>query len=170
MIKSFKNVLTSEQVDDVFYDYICSSNWSYGHKSGHSRNSPMYWSMNLIDHEFFNTTMVNIIQDLSGDKLEPVKIYAGGNTFGTSGDIHTDSNEDDRRTFLYHASPESWDPMWGGKTIFYPNYPDFSGGEYFEFTPNSGYYFPSKIHHMGEPVTKFFTGLRVCIAFKLRVL
>ena len=70
------------------------------------------------------------------------------------------------RTFLYHASPDVWKPMWGGKTIFYPEGRD---PIYKEFVPNQGLYFKSNIPHMGEPTTKFFEGLRICVVFKMTV-
>lgn len=173
MVDVFNDVLTDDEWDMVFNTHIRSDNWAYGQWSAdHDRtidHAPMYWGMRLKHVEFFNTTMFNRIKELTGDDLELLNVYAGANTFGTSGDIHVDSLVGNRMTFLHHISPDVWQPMFGGKTTFYPNYPDTKGGIYHEFVPNQGLYFESDLRHVGEPVTKFFNGLRVCIAFKLKL-
>ena len=122
------------------------------------------------DDDFFVEHVFNKIKEVTGDDLVLKNVYAGGNTFGTSGDVHIDDSKDISRTFLYHASPDVWKPMWGGKTIFYPEGRD---PIYKEFVPNQGLYFKSNIPHMGEPTTKFFEGLRICVfkmAFKMTCL
>lgn len=144
--------------------------WKWGHPSQdtHQLNMfPRYWKMELSDEILFSDTIFKMIEEATGDKLKLRHVYAGGNTYGTSGDIHTDHDRDDARTFLYHASPDTWMPQWGGKTIWYP---ESEKPIYHEFTPNCGLYFNSTIPHMGEPTTRYFEGLRICLAFKLYVL
>ncbi len=170
LVTEYKNFLNQEDWDKVFHEYLRKPRWSFGHRSnsyGTIGQIPMYWEMSFKEEEFFTDYILDKICQVTGMKFDLWNVYAGGNTFGTSGDIHHDDTRPNTYTFLYHASPDDWDPMLGGKTIFYPNYPDTDGGEYYEFTPNSGLLFPSHIKHYGEPVTKFFNGLRVCIAFKM---
>ena len=170
VVTTYQNVLTKEEWDTVFSSYLIRPAWMFGHSStGKERCTisppPRYWIMDLTEEDYFTQYLSEKILDLvpvKGLKLKDV--YAGGNTFGTSGDIHSDSDIDGRYTFLYHASPDLWKPMYGGKTNFYP---DNAPAEYYEFTPNGGLFFDSTIRHVGEPVTRYFGGLRICIAFKL---
>ena len=170
IVQTFPNFLTKEEWDKVFFDYLRRPNWSYGHYSEIDTPSvhtvPRYWKMELGNDDFFTKHIFQKIKDVTGDNLELDLAYAGGNTYGTSGDIHIDEDSDRARTFLYHASPDVWKPMWGGKTIFYPEGQD---PIYKEFVPNQGLYFKGDVPHMGEPTTKYFEGLRICIAFKLFV-
>ena len=163
--------LPQKEWDDVFWDYLAKPNWKFGHTSDKKSPSvkmvPTYWKMNLDSHSLFTLDMVKRIEEATGDKLLLDTVYAGGNTFGTSGDLHYDHHLENARTLLYHASPDVWNPMWGGKTIFHP---ENAEKEYYEFEPNQALYFKSNILHYGEPTTKHFEGLRICIAFKLFVL
>lgn len=170
VVTAYKDILSQEEWDTIFNDYLRYPEWRYGHTStSHELTTvhprPQYWLMELYCKEYFKGYISQKILDLIPVKGLRVKnVYAGGNTFGTSGDIHTDSNSGDDYTFLYHASPDIWKPMYGGKTSFYPvNAPP----EYYEFTPNGGLFFQSNVPHLGEPVTRYFDGLRICIAFKL---
>lgn len=168
-VQTYKNFLSQEEWDKVFTDYIATPRWGWGHSSSIEEEAtvdvrPMYWGMQLGEEEYFTDHIFNKIKEATGDNLRLHNVYAGGNTYGTSGDIHPDNWLDTGRTFLYYASPDVWNPMWGGKTIFYP---EGMENEYYEFTPNQGLYFKSTIPHLGEATTKHFYGLRVCIAFKL---
>lgn len=167
LAKTYKNFLNREDWDYIFDEYINKPRWSYGHYSNRTdptvENPPAYWRMDLDGEEFFEDFFLSEIERASGMEFDLIRVYAGGNTFGTSGDIHTDGGDDNEYTFLYHASPDVWTAMWGGKTSFYGEHHN----EYYEFTPNMGILFKSNILHVGEPTTKFFTTLRVCIAFKL---
>lgn len=171
VVTTYQNVLTKEEWNTVRNTYLKRPQWKFGHTSTHQISQasvyprPKYWKMKLHEDEFFMSYMSEIILNLVPvNNLKVRNVYAGGNTFGTSGDIHTDSERDDFYTFLYHASPCDWRPMYGGKTSFYPvNAPP----EYYEFTPNGGLFFHSNVPHLGEPVTRYFDGLRICIAFKL---
>ena len=167
IVQTFPNFLSEEEWDTAFFDYLRRPTWQYGHYSGNDssvHNVPHYWKMELDNDDFFSKHLVDKIGQVTGNRHELETVYAGGNTFGTSGDVHIDNKDDDAMTFLYHASPDVWKSMWGGKTIFYPKDQE---PIYKEFVPNQGLYFKSNIPHLGEPTTKFFEGLRICVAFKL---
>ena len=53
--------------------------------------------MELDDIEFFTDHVFKKIQQVTGEKLELNTVYAGGNTYGTSGDIHIDNKDKDTR-------------------------------------------------------------------------
>ena len=169
-VRVFNNFLSKEDWDDAFFGYLAKPDWGFGHISNPSSNMPLvpyYWKMMLNEHKFFTNYILGKINQAVGENLALENVYAGGNTFGASGEIHRDHTDPKARTFLYHASPDTWNPMWGGKTIFYP---EGMENEYYEFVPNQGLYFKSSIPHVGEATTKYFDGLRICIAFKLVVL
>ncbi len=165
----YNDVLSKEDWDTAFNVYLRRPQWRYGHTSSSVSSmgikSPQYWIMELMTDEFFTKYIADKILDLIPVKgLKVNTVYAGANTFGTCGDLHVDSHTDTDYTFLYYASPDKWTPMYGGKTSFYPH---DAPPEYYEFTPNAAIFFKSNIMHVGEPVKRYFDGLRICIAFKL---
>ena len=121
-VQTFPNFLSQEEWDTAFFDYLRRPTWQYGHYSGNDssvHNVPYYWKMELDNDDFFSKHLVDKIGQVTGNRHELETVYAGGNTFGTSGDVHIDNKDDDAMTFLYHASPDLWKLMWGGKTIFF---------------------------------------------------
>ena len=165
-IDRYSNILTKDEWDTCFNEYLTRPQWKYGWYS--DENSPhRYWAMNLCEDAFFTELMFDRINHLVGKKHSLHRVYAGGNTFGTQGSLHTDGGPDQDKdkaySFLYYASPDVWHPDWGGKTAWGLN----GMRHYEEFRPNCGVYFKSDIPHFGEPTTKSFTGLRICVAFKL---
>ena len=83
-------------------------------------------------------------------------------TYGQDGDFHTDDDSPNSRTALLYAN-EEWIQEWGGKTVF--AFEDKY--HYVEPIPNSLVIFPSGIPHRAESVTRYYTGLRTTVAWKL---
>jgi hypothetical protein len=154
----------SETDLQIIFDKVEQPKWRYGHGS-HTDNSGIpFWIMELDDDPFFYDYCLNIIRDVvkqPGLCLEHV--YANGHVFGDKGMPHVDSHRDDGATFLFYANPK-WNRLWGGQTSF-----DFGQGRYASSMPerNRAVFFPGKITHYAEEVSRTFTGLRVTIAWKL---
>ena len=157
---------------DVFPQYDCEeiqrclerAQWRYGHGSRKDGTGIPFWIMELDNDKFFTDYLLNIIRDLVDDpglKLEHV--YANGHVFGDKGMPHVDSYDDDGRTFLYYANPR-WNPLWGGKTCFINEDNTY---DYVIPGRNKAVYFPGKIQHYAEEVSRTFAGLRITIAWKL---
>ena len=164
-IDKYTNILSKSEWDTCFNEYLTRPNWKYGWVS-HDNSNERYWRMDLSDDSFFTGLMFDRINQLTEKNHTLHSVYAGGNTFGTQGAYHVDGNHPNDATFLYYASPDVWNPEWGGKTAFKRN----DMYHYEEFSPNCGTYFKSDIPHFGEPTHKTFAGLRICVAFKLIIL
>ena len=61
---------------------------------------------------------------------------------------------------------KNWNPSWGGKTVFFLNKEDL---HYVLPKPNSASYFPANIFHFAESTTRHFQGMRISVAWKLRL-
>lgn len=161
-----------EILNNVFAEYdlhtikktIEQPKWRYGHGSREDGTGVPFWIMELDDDPFFTVYLLNIIRELVDEpELRLEHVYANGHVFGDKGMPHVDSYDDDGRTFLFYAN-EKWNPIWGGKTCFH-----MEDGTYKYVNPsrNRAVYFPGKIYHYAEEVSRIFTGLRVTIAWKL---
>lgn len=161
-----------EIYDNVFsqFDYgeiihkSQQAKWQYGHGSKNEDNVLPFWVMSLKDDEFFTDYLLNIIRDVVNEPdLELVDVYANGHVFGDKAMPHVDSYHDGGGTFLFYAN-DGWDRLWGGATQF-----DFGNGKYACAMPgrNRAVFFPGKIEHYADEVSRTFTGLRVTIAWKL---
>lgn len=161
-----------EIYDSVFPEYdlleifkrLERPKWRYGHGSNQDGSGIPFWIMELNDEPFFTEYLLNMIRDLVDDPgLQLENVYANGHVFGDKGMPHVDSHDDDGRTFLFYAN-RSWDPIWGGKTCFLKEDNTY---EYVNPRLNRAVYFPGKILHYAEEVSRLYSGLRVTIAWKL---
>ena len=89
IVQTFPNFLSKEDWDTSFFEYLQRPKWGYGHASARKtpsvHSAPLYWEMILDDDDFFVEHVFNKIKEVTGDDLILKKVYAGGNTFGTSG-------------------------------------------------------------------------------------
>lgn len=165
-IKEYHNVFEEAEVKSIF-NYVKQAKWEWGHQSipGNQDATPPFWSMHLGDNQFFTEYLVKKILNITGDDLIPEFCYANGHTYGLPGGIHQDGSHIKNRTFLFYANT-NWLPQWNGKTGFILGENDyhFVMPEY-----NKAVYFPGIVHHFAEEPTRTFGGLRITIAWKLRL-
>ncbi|HTY69442.1 MAG TPA: 2OG-Fe(II) oxygenase [Alphaproteobacteria bacterium] len=92
--------------------------------------------------------------------------YANGQTYGQSGEIHTDTNEPGRKTVVFYCN-RVWQPNWHGETLFYT--PDH-GDVIRAVLPKPGriVIFDSDIPHAGRDPSRLCPLIRVTITFKLQ--
>jgi hypothetical protein len=162
--------------DNVFSEIDCNSirnylkkpNWQWGHTSKditeETKNTPLFWCMNLISERFFSEYLFNKIKEITGNDLKLLRCYANGNSFGLPGDIHQDSNIELATTFMFYAN-QIWEPRFGGKTAFL--FEDETENKYIMPKNNRGVYFPSLIPHYAEEVTRLYSGLRQVVVWKM---
>ena len=162
LIKTFENFLTEEEKLTV-QAKAAQPVWSFGHSSNGDQAQTIFWKIpDLEKEDFFSKRLAQKIQDLTGDKLAVKQIYMNGHTACSNGNIHTDGQEDDGRTFLIYCN-ENWHPELGGGTCFL--YDNIAHSTY--PAPYSAVYFQNNIPHFAMPISRFFNGLRVTLAFKL---
>lgn len=162
MIKTFENFLSAEE-KEIIHNKLSQPLWSFGHSSQGDPLQTVFWKIsNLEKEEFFSTHLMQKIQELTEDKLTIERVYMNGHTACSNGNIHTDSGDSNGRTFLIYCNKE-WNPEFGGGTCFLHNNEAIS----FYPAPYSAIYFQNNIEHFAMPLSRFFNGLRVTLAFKL---
>ena len=149
-------------------NYLNRPMWKWGHGSlpdGHPDKPEFatpFWKMDLSAEYFFTNYLFNIISKKTNQRYNLTRCYCNGHTYGTSGIFHEDWHDETGRTVLLYAN-DTWKQEWGGKTVF-----DVNGKYYYkEFIPNSIVLFPGIIPHRAESISRFFTGLRKTVAWKL---
>ena len=166
MIKIFRDTFTENELSKIF-ECTMQAKWEFGLSSlpHFSNNSYPFFKMDLMNNVFFTIDLFERIKSITEFDFELINVYANGNLFGTPGTIHADSLHDDYYTFLIYANT-NWDIEWGGKTIFLPE------NDFFSVCPdrNLSVLFKSNIEHFSEDVSRKFSGLRVTVAYKLRIL
>lgn len=161
-IKLYKNFLSLAD-QNVIEHTIFQPRWAFGHSSNGSTNGNCFWKIDGLEKEdFFSVYLLNKIKDLTGDDFNIERIYMNGHTAAGHGNIHTDSEFDNGRTFLIYCN-KIWNPEFGGNTTFIYNDEITSFYPY----PFSAIYFKNNVSHFAGPISRNFNGLRVTLAFKL---
>ena len=173
-----------KELQNKIFEKIKFSKWSY---TGGSLKNPIWHADNLEQDKFFSDHVKDLILNkLNLVNSKCIRIYANGQTGGMNGDPHID---DGHLTFLYFTNP-TWNVDWGGHLAFlnilgkmydgdeYGNasqsWHDWdyipSGDDEIEkvitFKPNRGVLFPSDIVHYAMAPHRFFSGLRMSLAYK----
>jgi hypothetical protein len=134
--------------------------WSF--TGGHPPNQ--FWHMDGLEEEpFFREELYSLICERLGRTFDGIeRVYANGQTAHQSGHPHQDDGD---VTFLYYPNPV-WERSWDGSLLF------LKGGDVVQtvrYMPNRALLFPAKLVHYAEAPSESFTGLRVSLAYKLRV-
>ena len=167
--QKFDDVFTSEQHQKIL-ETLAQRRWSFDNWSERDADKGILcWSLWDLELEtFYNTELVNRIEELTGNQYIVERIYANGQSFGQDGVFHTDHSDPNvmLHTFLYY--PTKLDPLdvyeYGGQTQFLQD-----NGELYQVYPftNSGVIFDAHIWHRGVGPSKWSKQLRTSIAFKL---
>jgi hypothetical protein len=160
-IKVYHNFLTPKE-QGIINKVIMQPLWRFGHVSNSGSNNPFWQIHGLETDEFFSVKLLNKIKEKTGDDFDVERIYMNGHTAGGHGNIHKDSDDDRGRTFIIYCN-ETWNPEFGGSTVFLDKGKVISTYPY----PYSAVYFQNNIEHFAGPLSRQFNGLRVTLAFKL---
>ena len=184
--------LTPEELEKCA-EAVSRPAWKFGQVSQSSPISTPFWMMTLTDDEFFNTQLLSVIQNKTGKKFTLQRVYANGQTFGQDGTYHQDDTSDNGYTFCIYINKqvthETIDNI-GGEFIFkIPNTQaqtvtksknNDANDELninahkiariiVEPIYNRGILFPSNIFHKGLAFNRYNKGLRISIAWKLKL-
>ena len=139
-------------------------------------DSPTFWmsEFNLLENKIISNlwneiyTTLQSEQIINNQNIEVLRVYANGQTYGLDGGVHVDEVDPGYYTVLYYAVNDTWDTNWHGETLFYD---DNEEQVIAICVPkrNSFVFFDSTIPHVGMAPNKQYNGLRVTLAFKLRV-
>jgi len=147
---------------------IKSKDWKWGHTSANRFDSNVFWTMNLINEDYFNDYLKKVLEKHFSKKFNILRVYANGQTFGQDGGFHTDSEDPTHYTvclYLTKIDKEIVDTA-GGYITF--KIPDEKFNLSFEPLYNRVIMFPSNYIHKGSAFSRFFTDIRICVAWKLQ--
>ncbi len=160
--------LASEALQAAVWQACSTANWQFGHGSTPEAAGIPFWYMSL-DHNVPVSELWTLAQpqceELVGHKLEVVRQYANGHTFGQGGQPHRDSDRDGAYTLLYYPMPE-WERRWEGETNYFDDQDNVIG--VVPPAPNRGVLFDARLLHFGRAPNRHFAGLRVTVAYKLQ--
>ncbi|WP_179957509.1 2OG-Fe(II) oxygenase [Exilibacterium tricleocarpae] len=144
--------------------------WHWGHMS--RKSAPQkFWAMDLNGEEAMKELFESVrphFDIAAHTKLALRKVNASGHTHGLGGAIHQDYNTDDYYSMLYYANPV-WHPKFGGETQFYSDDLNYIIHSVMP-KPSRVVFFDGRIPHFGRSPSREFWGVRVAIAFKLKVI
>ena len=175
-INIFDEFLTPDELEKCA-EAVSRPAWKFGQVSQSSPIATPFWMMTLTDDVFFNTQLLSKIQNKTGKKFTLQRVYANGQTFGQDGTYHQDDASDDGYTFCIYINKqitqETTDNI-GGEFVFkIPS--TASKDEAFSrimIPPiyNRGILFPAHYFHKGLAFNRYNKGLRVSIAWKLKLI
>ena len=181
-VKIFDNFLNNHELEQCNILYTKPA-WMFGQTSQlpSSHISPIstpFWMMTLDDNTFFTNDILSKIESCTKKKYVLIRVYANGQTFGQDGTFHQDNISDDTYTFCLFINKQITDETIdsiGGEFIFkipIENTPDNSNTFsriVVEPIYNRGILFPSNLFHKGLAYNRYNRGLRISIAWKLRL-
>ena len=172
-IQIFDNFLTPEELQTCA-DAVKRPLWSFGQISQTSPVSTPFWMMTLTDDPFFSMHLKSKIEAAANRKFTVQRVYANGQTFGQDGTYHQDDITDDSYTFCIYTNKqitaETADDI-GGEFIFKLPNSDDDPFSRIAVAPlyNRGILFPANYFHKGLAFNRYCKGLRISIAWKLKV-
>jgi SM-20-related protein len=145
--------------------------WKHGVKSG-ANDAFAFWFSMFADSEpaleKFSGELYALWQCAKRYLKAPQTMqlaYANGQTYGQSGEIHTDTEAPGHKTVVYYSNAY-WQPNWQGETVFYtPDRTDIIRA----VMPKPGrlIIFDSNIPHAGRDPARLCPVMRVTVTFKL---
>jgi hypothetical protein len=161
----YDNFLNTDELD-IALKIIKDKPWNFGHESTGAMVETPFWSMNLMSEDFFSSTIKTVIEKTFSKKLNLIRVYANGQTFGQDGGYHQDHNDEHAYTFCLYLTDmknEFLDTACGYITFKLPN------EKYnlcYEPVFNRGLFFPSNMFHKSHSFCRYVMDLRICVAWK----
>jgi hypothetical protein len=166
-IKLIENFLTDRELETAL-SIINNNCWKFGHISNGIEliNTP-FWSMDLMDNEFFSVYIKELIEKTFSRKYILHRVYANGQTYGQNGSYHKDSEDPNTYTvclYLTDIHKKSIDTAGG---YLYIKLENEKYNVCYEPVFNRIILFPSNYYHKGCAFNRFVLDMRICISWKL---
>lgn len=160
--------IVPKELHEAAWQAVQQPRWFFGHGSntgGWSR----FWKMDLEDEAAYRQIWELArprCEQLAGGRLDVIRVYANGHTYGLGGEAHRDDPRDGTFTLLYYPNPE-WKDGWDGETVYYDEAGEVALAV--RLRPNRAVFFDSRILHVGRAPSRQCTALRVTVAYKLQL-
>jgi len=163
----FDNLLEKDFLK-MITDMIRRKKWEYGHVSNNKddKSSPFY-VVELLNEPLLVHDVKQLIEEKCGKKFTINRVYANGQTFGQNGSYHKDDERDHTFTFCLYIHDIEDKDMADADGHLHIRIPDKQFVASIEPYNNRGVLFPSNWLHKGCAFNRYFSNLRVCIAWKL---
>lgn len=173
-IEEYDDVFSKEELNLITQTSF-SSRWEITN-SNPQQGERTFWRMNLMKDKFFTKVLSKKVSETIKRKFIIEDVYLNGTTTSMASAAHIDAREDNVYVFLVYLN-EEWFIQWGGQTIFVNKYFDVDKQEMIgdnksiNFFPkfNSGLFFPGNIVHLSEAPTREYYGLRLTLAYRVKV-
>jgi hypothetical protein len=160
------NFLNEDELNKCV-DIIKSNKWHWGHSSSGKFADTPFWSMDLMDNEYFYKDITCIIEKHFSKKFKVNRLYANSQSYGQDGSYHKDSEELNCYTFcLYFTNIKEENVETAGGHLFF-KFPELKYKICYEPKYNRGIFFPSKYLHKAASFSRYIMDLRICVAWKL---
>ena len=165
----YKNFIDTKD-QHYIHEPLTEKRWGVFHTSLTNHDSHFFSQLKLSPETdpYFYGPLLDKIQSVIPDKIKEVeRVYFNGHYGGDSGELHQDDNCIKARTFLIYCN-EHWEPDWGGGTIIKPldNSEEYTTAYPY---PRSAIYFEGVRWHCALPINRLFKGIRISLAYKLKV-
>jgi hypothetical protein len=164
MLQTVDNFLNVTELKKAL-SIVLKLKWVLNERSAPSGS--VIWNADLIQYTFFSEHIFKKIQEKFDKRLELLRLYANGQTYGQDGDFHIDDDRDGYYTFILYLSdirPENVNTI-GGYTEF-----KFKNGVHaIEPILNRGVFFDSELLHRGLAPSRGSGILRNTVAFKMKI-
>lgn len=146
---------------------IYNSSWKFGHTSNMELYETPFWSMDLLENEFFSKTIKTIIEKTFSKKFNLINVYANGQTFGQDGSYNVDCSNTNTYTFVLHLTKifDDYIETAGGNIFF--KLPNKNYNICYEPVFNRGILFPSNLIYKSTSFSRYILDLKICVAWKL---
>ncbi|MEM7194478.1 MAG: 2OG-Fe(II) oxygenase [Pseudomonadota bacterium] len=171
MLIALLNDLLTDSTRESLWSACNSDRWSFGHSSNSNAQqvTQSFWVMDLNGNEACDELWRVAKPKCEGvinKPLEVIRQYANGHTYGLGGQVHADDTRAGSYTLLYYPMPE-WQQIWQGETVYFDENGEIKTAV--QPKPNRGVFFDSRIPHVGHAPSRYFGGLRVTVALKLKI-
>ncbi len=159
----FLNITEFNRVKSI----IDTGKWSAGGTSGNPVSDVKFLYMDLAHESLLRDVLFNKIQIVTKKQFQLDRVYANGQWHGLDGSWHQDNADPKAWTFLLYMNeiePCELD-KFGGTTEFKE---DETTNKAYKPITNSAILFPSILFHRGLSPSRFFTNMRITVAWKLK--
>lgn len=160
--------LVSPALHKEAWEACNSHRWYFGHGSN-TGGWARFWKLDLEEDPAFQSIWREVrerCEALAGGRLELLRVYGNGHTYGLGGEAHRDDSRAGTFTLLYYPNPE-WKEGWDGETVYYDQAGEVALAV--RYRPNRAVFFDSRILHVGRAPSRQCTALRVTVAYKLQL-
>lgn len=164
MVKLFRELFDEDTHKELHRVFDEELNWSHCNVS-EDGDPQKFWYCDGSAHPYIDESIPNALKEiLEGavqDRIEYIRYYCNGQSFGEDGSPHRDYAESNIYTLLYYPMLE-WEKEWGG----YMHIFDENDEIMFSWwpKPNSAVLFNSNLLHVGTAPFKRCVHIRYSLA------